>query len=61
MSNNRDDIDFHSKIPYYIQLIDVLKDKIAKNAWHPGEQLPSEPDLCEMYGVSRTVVRQALR
>jgi len=54
-------IDFNSNIPYYIQLIDVLKDKISSGDWQPGDQILSEPELCEVYGVSRTVVRQALR
>jgi len=54
-------IDFSSNIPYYIQLIDVLKDKISSGDWQPGDQILSEPELCEVYGVSRTVVRQALR
>lgn len=54
-------IDFNSKIPYYLQLIDVIKEKISQAEWNPGDQLPSEPNLCEMYSVSRTVVRQALR
>ena len=54
-------IDFDSNIPYYIQLIDVLHDHISSGDWKTGDQIPSEPDLCEAYGVSRTVVRQALR
>jgi GntR family transcriptional regulator len=54
-------IDFDSNIPYYIQLIEVLKSMIASGQWKPGDQIPSEPDLCDTYGVSRTVVRQALR
>jgi GntR family transcriptional regulator len=54
-------IDFSSNIPYYIQLIGVLKEKIRSGEWQAGDQFPSEPDLCESYGVSRTVVRQALR
>ena len=53
-------IDFDSNIPYYIQLIEVLKEKISQGDWKPGDQIPSEPELCESYGVSRTVVRQAL-
>lgn len=53
-------IDFDSNIPYYIQLIDALKEKISQGDWKPGDQIPSEPELCETYGVSRTVVRQAL-
>ncbi len=32
-----------------------------QKAWKPGGQIPGEMELCEEYGVSRTVVRQALR
>lgn len=61
MINMGNEIDFESHIPYYIQLIDRLKEKIHTGEWQVGNQLPSEPELCEIYGVSRTVVRQALR
>jgi GntR family transcriptional regulator len=54
-------IDFDSNIPYYIQLIEALKEKISHGDWKPGEQIPPEAELCATYGVSRTVVRQALR
>jgi GntR family transcriptional regulator len=54
-------IDFESHIPYYLQLMDLLKDQVQKKAWLPGDQIHGEQDLCELYGVSRTVVRQALR
>jgi GntR family transcriptional regulator len=53
-------IDFNSNIPYYLQLIELLKGKIQAGEWQTGDQIPSEPDLCEEYGISRTVVRQAL-
>jgi GntR family transcriptional regulator len=54
-------INFESRIPYYIQLIDILKEKVRLGIWAAGDQIPGEQDLCELYGVSRTVVRQALR
>ena len=53
-------INFESHIPYYIQLMDILKEKVQSGTWAPGDQIPGEQDLCELYGVSRTVVRQAL-
>lgn len=56
-----DRIDFQSHIPYYLQLIEILKEKAQSGAWISGDRIPGEQDLCEMYGVSRTVVRQALR
>jgi GntR family transcriptional regulator len=56
-----DSIDFDSHIPYYIQLMDILKVKVQQAEWAPGDQIPGEQDLCERYQVSRTVVRQALR
>jgi GntR family transcriptional regulator len=44
----------------YFQLQELLKEKIEAGTWSAGEVIPSEPDLCESYQVSRTVVRQAL-
>jgi GntR family transcriptional regulator len=61
MDNQQRTIDLTSHIPYYLQLIEALKEKINQGEWKPGDQIPSEPELCETYGVSRTVVRQALR
>ena len=49
-----------SPIPLYFQLQEVLKEKIEMGAWVVGEMIPSEPNLCDTYQVSRTVVRQAL-
>jgi GntR family transcriptional regulator len=57
----KDTINFESHIPYYIQLMDILKEKVQQAEWAPGDQISGEQDLCEHYQVSRTVVRQALR
>jgi len=38
-----------------------LRKAIASGTYRPGSQLPTEAELCEMLGVSRTVVREALR
>ncbi|MCO5198246.1 MAG: GntR family transcriptional regulator [Anaerolineae bacterium] len=54
-------IDRSSYIPLYIQVRDSLKEYIDGDASSPGDQLPSEPDLCRLFNVSRTVIRQALR
>jgi GntR family transcriptional regulator len=53
-------IDFASPMPYYVQLMQLLRGKIESGEWPVGAQLPGEPELCIMYGISRTVVRQAL-
>jgi GntR family transcriptional regulator len=53
-------IDFSSHIPYYAQLSALLKAQINAGTWQPGEQIPGEPELCKIYAISRTVVRQAL-
>jgi GntR family transcriptional regulator len=38
-----------------------LRQAITGGTYRPGSQLPTEAELCEMLGVSRTVVREALR
>jgi GntR family transcriptional regulator len=53
-------IDRDSPIPFYFQLAELLEDEISSGRWDSGQRIPSEPDLCDHYGVSRTVVRQAL-
>lgn len=55
------DIDHESAVPYYIQLKEALQHLIKDGNLKPGDQLPSEPELCQLYQVSRTVVRQALQ
>ncbi len=54
-------IDFNNNIPYYVQLMDLMTEMIQSKTWKPGSKIPGELDLCKEYGVSRTVVRQALR
>lgn len=48
------------KQPLYGQLVDLLCQKID-NEMEPGDMLPSERDLSETYGLSRTTVRLAMR
>lgn len=48
------------KQPLYDQLVDILRDKI-ENEMEPGDLLPSERELSECYGLSRTTVRLALK
>ena len=55
-----DELKRGSPIPLYFQLQELLKEKIETGTWGVGEMIPSEPELCDTYQVSRTVVRQAL-
>lgn len=48
------------KQPLYDQLVDLLREKI-ENELEPGALLPSERELSERYGLSRTTVRLALK
>jgi GntR family transcriptional regulator len=53
-------IDKASPVPYYQQLKDILRTDIADRGLRSGDRLPGDHELCEQYGVSRPVVRQAL-
>ena len=54
-------IDRNSYIPFYIQVVDALSDHIENNKILPGEKLPGEVELCSIFDVSRTVIRQSLQ
>lgn len=53
-------VDPTSAIPRYLQVEDILAARISAGEWAPGQQIPTETDLCDEYGVSRVTVRQAL-
>jgi len=54
------DIDRASPLPLYSQLKRALANEIAVGTLEPGDRLPSEPELCARFALSRTTVRQAL-
>ena len=41
-------------------IFDDLQRHVVQGLWSPGDQLPSERELCLAYGVSRPVVREVL-
>ena len=59
-SAERRAIDKDSAVPYYRQLKEILRADIEQRNLRPGDRLPGDHELCERYGVSRPVVRQAL-
>lgn len=47
--------------PRYVQLAEELREKIQRGELPAGKPLPSEPELAEQTGMSRTSVRNAIR
>ena len=46
--------------PLYVQIKDTLRAQILDGTYAPHSQMPSEHELCALFGVSRITVRQAL-
>lgn len=53
-------VDRRSGVPAFRQVAADLRQKIAAGDYAPGEQLPSERELVDTYGVSRPTVRDAV-
>ena len=49
-----------SKRPLYLQVRDLLAQRIAQGEWKPGSMLPSEDELARELGVSMGTMRKAL-
>ncbi|MGD2177061.1 MAG: extracellular solute-binding protein, partial [Anaerolineae bacterium] len=54
------EIDKSVPIPLYYQLKQMIKGKIENGEYKPGDRLPTEQELCDMFGISRQPVRHAL-
>jgi GntR family transcriptional regulator len=49
-----------SAIPLYSQIKENLLGSISQGAYRPGDQLPSQRELCEQYRASHMTVRRAI-
>lgn len=49
-----------SDVPLYLQLEEILREKIASGILTPGDMLPTELEVASLYDVSRTTARQAI-
>lgn len=50
----------NSPLPRYYQLKEIMRERIRKGEWKPGDLIPSERELSEQYGISRMTARQAI-
>lgn len=55
-----DKLDKTIPTPLYYQLLIILKEKIENGVWKPGDTIPTEQELMEQYGISRSTTRQAI-
>jgi len=58
--NQQEQIDRNAYEPAYAQLANILRRQIAEGAFRPGDQLPSEAQLCRTYGISPMTVRRSI-
>lgn len=54
-------LNIQSATPLYQQISDTIKKKISFGEYRPGQPLPSEAKLCEIFKVSRITVRNAIQ
>lgn len=50
-----------SSVPLYYQLASIIKRGIKANILKPGDQIPTEMEICEKFNISRSTVRRAIR
>jgi GntR family transcriptional regulator len=55
-----DSILARSHVPRYVQIADLLRQRIARGGWRSGMKVPSNEDLMREFDVSRVTIRQAV-
>lgn len=55
-----DVLDKNNPTPLYYQLKEIIREGIEKGVWKTGDTIPTEMELIEQYGISRSTVRQAI-
>jgi GntR family transcriptional regulator len=50
---------FSGPVPLYVQIANILRQRISRGDWQPGDALPSEAELAASFGVTRLTLRQA--
>ena len=50
-----------SRAPLYKEVERAILDRLARGEWKPGEQLPTEPALAELFGVAVFTIRAGIQ
>ena len=58
--DSQTNIDRQAFEPAYVQLVNIIREQIAKGVYLPGDRLPSETELCKRYQVSPMTVRRSI-
>lgn len=53
-------LDSQQALPLYYQMAQTLRERILQGEYPLGTAIPTEPKLCEEFGVSRITIRQAV-
>lgn len=53
-------VDRESSQKLYIQIYDIIKEKIDKGEWPSNTHIPTEDELCRLFNVSKATVRLAV-
>lgn len=53
-------LDRNSSTPLYVQLKNIIRTKISSEEWSPDSPIPSENELCNIYGISRMTARSVI-
>lgn len=60
MQHDDGNLDTSSFTPLYIQIAEMLRKRIKDGVYKPGTKLPSENELIEAFGISRTTSQNAI-